>query len=133
MQVYQESNRGDYYYYCFHSNKRACYCVRCYLSKERLRDFRFLFSSLQTERKLLFLLGLFPNLVPWDAHFWNACIYSPGRMGGTGGGSHVRWVSLLLLPPFSRSLSFVVSIETRVQVQESVRGKDVFVIQTVSK
>lgn len=29
--------------------------------------------------------------------------------------------------------SAAVSIETRVQIQESVRGKDVFIIQTVSK
>ncbi|KAG7266421.1 hypothetical protein CRUP_001986, partial [Coryphaenoides rupestris] len=33
----------------------------------------------------------------------------------------------------SVSVSLFVSIETRVQIQESVRGKDVFVIQTVSK
>lgn len=33
----------------------------------------------------------------------------------------------------SRSHILFVSIETRVQIQESVRGKDVFVIQTVSK
>ncbi len=35
--------------------------------------------------------------------------------------------------PLSRSYVLFVSIETRVQIQESVRGKDVFVIQTVSK
>lgn len=33
-----------------------------------------------------------------------------------------------------RSFTFCfVSVETRVQIQESVRGKDVFIIQTVSK
>uniref|UniRef100_A0A8D2ZH01 Phosphoribosyl pyrophosphate synthase-associated protein 2 n=1 Tax=Scophthalmus maximus TaxID=52904 RepID=A0A8D2ZH01_SCOMX len=35
--------------------------------------------------------------------------------------------------PLSPSHAPFVSIETRVQIQESVRGKDVFVIQTVSK
>lgn len=37
----------------------------------------------------------------------------------------------LAAPPAYHAL--FVSIETRVQIQESVRGKDVFVIQTVSK
>lgn len=43
-----------------------------------------------------------------------------------------KYVSrVFALSPVSHILS--VSIETRVQIQESVRGKDVFVIQTMSK
>lgn len=54
-----------------------------------------------------------------------------------GGGSHTRQERVLLSRCSCRSHAptppVCVPIETRVQVQESVRGKDVFVIQTVSK
>lgn len=40
---------------------------------------------------------------------------------------------ILSLSALSFSHPLFVSIETRVQIQESVRGKDVFVIQTMSK
>ena len=89
------------------------------------------------------------NLINLALKWWGILqreLGTRGRPSGGPGACHLYLSSSLFLihlsgkgravlsvPASLACVSLFVSIETRVQIQESVRGKDVFVIQTVSK